>query len=185
MLVFRSFWVSTFVFIIIGCREQQSLGPENYRQWCDQSEVLIQKKVIDDFQFLTKYVPSEYFKTLGSFSPNSIHFQIEMRNTQGGDLLTGLAGDDTYFHRLSYINSSIHQDFKLIVNNKDTLPCVLAHLERTFSIGRDRIILQFEQDTMPKLDNITLQYDDHLFDIGRINVTYDKNKLRQIPILKI
>lgn len=176
---------SLMVLVLVACGKPRTLKANDYINWCNTSKELIKSKSMNGVGLWVKYMPQDYFKASNKQTGSTVHFQVELRTDDGMDLLAVSPGDQSYFQRLSYINAQIQKDFKLVVNQYDTLYCALAHLERTYGIGTDRISLEFPKDDNTPIQTITFQYDDHLFQVGRINVNYTKKDIAKIPSLKL
>tara|TARA_B100000745_G_C20029102_1_gene350250 strand:- start:87 stop:653 length:567 start_codon:yes stop_codon:yes gene_type:complete len=186
----RTFLIySLFALFFAACDRPSSLETPEYIKWCNASNELIKSNSMAGVYLWVKYIPSDFFvasgKQVESTNQSGLHFQVEIRTEDGLDMLSGTSGDPSYFERLSYINSKIQKDFKLIINQSDTLDCALAHLERTYGVGKDRISLEFPSEGIKKIESISFQYDDHLFQVGRINVNYSQKDLSHIPTLKL
>jgi len=94
--------------------------------------------------------------------------------------------EDSYFQMLDYLSNGIQNDFYL-VENGDTLPCLLCHYERNYGLtSLNRISLAFQnkhKTNMKYTGDKILAYEDKLFDIGLVHFKIREESLNNLPIL--
>lgn len=188
------------------------LAPKEYIRWIEDKEHGIQvKKTIGDYTFATVYKPYEYLIAReikkDSISAgildekiNSINdlqyfsFRISAENQNTELLKVGLSSQDEYYARIEYCSFKMQQDIKLVDNN-DTLNCVLFHFERVYNIAPyATFVLGFPLTEKEKKDiqqgkkivhpDKTLSYEDKIFGIGKVNLTIKGENINRIPKLK-
>lgn len=203
----------TFAFVLLfcACTGREELGMEEYVRWVENIENGLKKeKKIDQFAYRVFYKPAEYIAlrenrdAIENFSPDAIikrandlenyyqfNFDIVSVDGQTSVLQHNLSGgQQEYGARINYLISHAQQDFKL-VHGQDTLPCINYHFEQTFGLSSlNTIVLGFEKpkDTQKNTEaeeDIQLIFSNRLFNTGDIKFLFSKNKLAQIPRLKL
>jgi hypothetical protein len=110
-----------------------------------------------------------------------ITFSFRIKSIKGTHpLKDGNIVQKEYFEKLQYyINAQ--SDFKLVIDDSDTLECSLYHFERNFgSAPYINVNIGFKRDR-EITNNVTLLYFDRVFSNGLIKYKYDEEKLNQLP----
>ncbi|UZO80678.1 hypothetical protein NBT05_17265 [Aquimarina sp. ERC-38] len=139
----------------------------------------------DDIAFKATMVPLQYYILKHEGSQNlekvdSIYqslkeeriIEVEFQQEREDDLLKNKYTSRDYETSVKYMSFSMQNDFKALVDNKDTIPCSGLTFERNFKVAPfKRVLLYF--DNIPEGVPITLLYDDTLFSKGfmRFNFT--------------
>ncbi len=162
--------------------------------------------VFKDYSFSVKYIP-HHAQALRNFrdDPNrdslinqfvknnqtTAFFMLKIAKT--GDMVnqdlvkTVAKAERNYTSVLEYFSFNMQQDVKLVVG-KDTFPCVLWHYERGFDAKPNAtFLLSFNLRNNPETaqQDLTLNYEDHLFGVGILNLKVRKEPLTLLPQLKI
>jgi hypothetical protein len=173
---------------LLACGGIESLRPEEFGSWYLSSPAVNKTRTIGKFQMHCRFVNDDLHRyLLGSdYESNdyldfTFHFYVEGVN----DIWqSNIQSQGQYFDRLAYLNTSAKNDFKLVVNQVDTVPCALLHLERTFGIGPDKLNLSFPYENQTKqISDMRLIYDDKLFNMGRLTFYFSQEDLKHIPTL--
>lgn len=85
-----------------------------------------------------------------------------------------------------YFTKDAKNDFFLIENQKDTLPCVLFHLERYYDLQPfDIVNMSFERNSDGPSGDLVLHFKDRLVGIGDTQFSFKKKTINNIPELKL
>lgn len=200
------FWIySTLLILAAVCfscgKERQKLDPEQYLIAAKSNADLQVEKEFKDVTFQVRYrstdelildevsdkklTDSLYHKLRNKYKTLQ-YFTFTIVSARSAEILSHYEGEEDYYKLLDYLSSSIQNDFALVDNN-DTLACVLAHYERNFGLSSsNRISLAFEDKDQGKVkypsDKILL-YDDKLFETGLISFRFEKENLNNLPHL--
>ncbi len=196
--LYRSIYVFSLVLILSSC--SNSYTPREYKIWIESSENGFSKtKVLEELEYgvqfqtpeyklLQKLGPVDFFKITDVESELLSYdfdysFLFKITNLNGiPPLRYKLTDDKEYYGRIQYFNSAIQKDFFLIVEKKDTLPCLFAHLERDFGISPElRLQLSFGDVVEDK--NVQLCYIDKLYNNGMVKFTLNWKDLKELPKL--
>lgn len=188
------------VALLSGC-SRGPLAPRDYLKWlADEDHGLVQERSFDDLSLRLEYRPAEQMAlqekgldaTAAELAPaiaarkGAHYFNLRMRSLKTSDLLTARAQDeDDYFRRQYYFSSLVENDLSLVIG-EDTLPCSLVHFERTYgAVPFNNLVMSFVDDHEdPLREDVRLLYDDHAFDLGKVEFTIRKEDLQRIPALK-
>lgn len=163
---------------------------------------LIKKKEIAEFIYQAKYKPLDYIISQeangASVSQETYYkkvkeldglqyfdFRIEVDATNGELLKYRLSSVADYESRVEYVSFGMQKDIKLI-EGRDTLDCVLYHMERAYDITPyTTVLLGFKKNNADLNEDKTLVFYDNLFHNGTIKLTFIPADLTQIPHLEI
>jgi uncharacterized protein YuzB (UPF0349 family) len=101
-------------------------------------------------------------------------------------LLEGNDSSTRHFNRLSYCEFTMQENFAL-VDGKDTLPCEMYHFERNYNLAPlNNFILAFPDKgtTAGKPNDLTLLYEDKLFDLGQLEFRIKASDIKNIPTIE-
>lgn len=197
-----------FIILFSACGGREELGMNEYVRWVENIDNGLKKeKKIDQFAYRVFYKPAEYIALkenrdlIENLSPEAIinrakdlenyyqfNFDIVSVDGRTSVLQHNLSGgQQEYGARINYLVSQAQQDFKLVYG-QDTLPCTNYHFEQTFGLSAlNTIVLGFEKpkETQNQEEDIQLVFSNRLFNTGDIKFLFSKNKLAQIPRLKL
>jgi len=198
------FYISYLVLILLTSCVGSSListpiSPVAYIQWVENPDNgLNLHKEVGAFQFQLQYKPHEYLAIRAlrkteieaailqakvSEMEDLQYFTFQLGKQDGSDVLKsniGQSGD--YSKNIEYLSFGLQKDLKL-VEERDTLPCVLHHFERSYGITpAAKIVLAFPATSTIK--NKTFIYEDSHFGIGTIKMTISEQALANIPKIK-
>ncbi len=209
----NSFLITIVLFFTLSfahtCNERvASLEPDGYVNWVEDADNgLSVKKQLNKYTFELQYKPLEYVVlkdnsgkafTQGEMKKgtNEIgdmqYFTFRISDEKGGDLLRDdITAVDQFSTRLAYFANGMQKDVKLIENN-DTLSCLLFHFERTYGVDpRSTFVLGFPlgkkdgKGGMPSAADKIFLFDDHQLGAGPVYMTVGADKLNQVPLLKL
>lgn len=99
--------------------------------------------------------------------------EFEFEHNENKDLLESEFTGLDYEKSVSYMAAAIKNDFMLVTESNDTIPCSGVHFERHFKVSPfNRILLYF--GNVSPTDNIQLIYQDRLFGNGIFKFTFDE-----------
>ncbi len=199
--MYRVSFILFFVLLISSCAKKQ-LEPKELLEFIeDDSNGFVQTKTIDEYTFKVMYQPIEYI-VLKEIKDNILTKKIieekkkELDNLQyflleieipseKGDLLKyNLTDNNEYYYRLKYFSFDMQNDIQLI-ENKDTLPCVLYHFERTYGLtSKCKITLAFENSPKTNTNKIFV-LNENVLGVGIVKLQFDYKELLNIPELKL
>ncbi len=111
-------------------------------------------------------------------------FRIGSKDQKGDALEQGISNLAQYQDRLGYLASAIHHDF-MLVNDKDTIPCILHHYERNFQMAHfHQVLLSFKRPENMS-DEIRVIYNDRLLGTGKVQFVFKKERINNIPEINI
>jgi hypothetical protein len=185
-----------------GCisTRQKSLGAGEYISWVENPENgLFVTKPVGDYVFTLQYKPLPYVvmqdekrplkkkemqdKTV-SFSDMQ-YYTFRIGTVSGKDVQRfNIDNDQQFYSRLEYFSLNMQNDLKLI-DNGDTLPCLLYSFERTYGIDpRASFVIAFNKSKTPGAAK-TLMYSDQALGTGPILLSISASDLQQIPELSL
>jgi hypothetical protein len=115
------------------------------------------------------------------------HFNLQLKALKVKDLLNARSPDpDDYFRKQYYFGSLVDADLLLVIG-ADTLPCALAHFERTYGAAPfNELVVSFIDDSPePYRDDLHFIYNDRAFGLGPVEFVIRKEDLQQLPSLKL
>jgi hypothetical protein len=186
------------VISLLVCCNHASLSPRAYTEWVRNSENgLNVNKRIGDFDFSLQYKPVEFvimeqYKS-DTVSRKSIeghakeldgmqYYTLRIRSSLQNEMLrAGISDESEYASRLEYFLSYAQDDI-VLVENGDTLPCLLYHFERTYSLSPfNDIVLGFEKEPASAQYDKTLIFQDQALGTGPVQLTISSKDIQQIP----
>ncbi|MEO6302759.1 MAG: hypothetical protein ABIP51_06270 [Bacteroidia bacterium] len=117
---------------------------------------------------------------------DKVNFIIILEDVPGNnEVKQAVVNKDSYSKILSYGNTEMKNDFKLIQGN-DTNYCSLALIEPANSLQPViRIAISFSGLNALNKNNLTLIYNDRIFEQGPVKFNYTKTVFENIPALKL
>lgn len=101
----------------------------------------------------------------------------EFRDLAEDDILKEKFTKRNYEESVKYIAFAIQQDYTLLTESNDSIPCVGVHFERNFKVAPfKRVLLYF--DNVPENENIELIYKDNLFGNGTLKFNLNQERLK-------
>ena len=177
-----------------------SLTTQEYIDWVDDIDHgLVAIKSVGDYHYTLQHTPIEYIllKEYKTITPAAFqeekknrnglqYFKLQIATRQGNDLLKrGVADANEYEQRLNYLAYQMQHDIQL-VDNGDTLNCLLYHFERTYGLTPHRtVLLGFEASTRETYQDKTLIIDDKITQNGIVKLKLKANQLNNIPTLAL
>jgi hypothetical protein len=188
-----------------------ALIADDYVQWVKKPEngLCLQQKV-EDISFILQYEPLEYValrnlkaekvtKSLLESEKKQIsgfqYYTLTIETDKGTDILKyGTNSPYDLSQRIDYYSFRMQNDLKL-VEDKDTLPCIMFHFERTYGIAPySNFVLAFELSASEKacLDrgikyvykDKQFIFNDQILKKGIVKLKLKHADLDQLPIIK-
>jgi len=104
-------------------------------------------------------------------------FNDEILNYKPGN------GVDPYSERIDYYAFKMQKDITLVLNEKDTVPCILYHYERTYGVSPESdFMIGFKPLS---LKNAVLVYDNRFLTTGTVKFALNEKELTDQPQIKI
>lgn len=188
-MMIRLYTIIAFcLFFSTGCN--QSIHPNEYREWFESNEYLKKSRTIGDYTFDVRYRNGlyNYLKNQTAGKLNDTACQ-ELKNThcfliEISSLNQPIEISQVAQGNINYLMSDIQRDFTLKIGDED-VPCKLHHFERSFDLKQSlNLIAIFEYDVQSKED-LEFQFEDNLFNTGRNTFRFDHKTLSSIPNLTI
>ncbi|MDQ3110676.1 MAG: hypothetical protein M3R17_12350 [Bacteroidota bacterium] len=184
-----------------GIGKIQELPVAEYIQWVESEESgLHATKTISDYTFELQYKPLDYVvlqdKKQNDLTPAGLkaakedisdmqYYTFRIQVPKGKDANKyGLSNDQEFYGRLQYFSLEMQQDLELIENG-DTLPCLMFHYERTYGIDpRATFVMAFSSRGNSGADK-TLLFSDHTLGVGTVLITISGNDIKNTPALTL
>lgn len=182
--------------------KEKSLIPLEYVDWVNDKEHNLNKtKRIGEFGFTVFNKPVDYLicldqrkEEISTLSYDQVKkefgnllyfdFKIEADDIPTELLKYKVGGEAEYQRRITYFAYEMQNDFCLVDNN-DTLPCIMFHYERTYDIvPYAKVLLGFDPLKNNASKTFEFIYQDRVFSNGLIKFTFRKSDLENIPKLK-
>lgn len=180
------------------------MSPAEYIQWKKNESKINRVKTVNDIEFHLAFNPKEHM-ALKELGPNAsakeirkaissyeelyyFTLRIKAPNNQEELLKYQLNTRNEYTQRVNYLSFDIQKDVWIVVDNTDTIPCGISHFERAYNVTNfSDILLGFDKVQLNKLNpnwkEITVIYNDKLFNKGIQKFNFDKSLLEETPKL--
>ena len=178
------------------------LEPQEYLRWVESEDNgMFGIKTIENMEYRIHYKPHDYI-ALKSLLDNDIsefdkkkeelgdlqYFTFQLKTVTGSNspLKYNLQTENEYYDRIAYLSFGIQKDLKLIENG-DTLNCVLAVFERNYNIAPvSTFSLAFETKLgQHEIHTKEFVFTDKVFKNGPIRIQIKEKDIKNIPELKI
>tara|TARA_R110002072_G_scaffold287464_4_gene453160 strand:+ start:31897 stop:32496 length:600 start_codon:yes stop_codon:yes gene_type:complete len=188
------FWISS---LLIACgntsNENKSQEDSSYRIYNLEKTGWKSKSITHSFKdisYKATAVPIEYYilknntdqtiQAIDSISKtyeNERIIEFEFEQIQSKDLLDSEFTGLDYDKSVNYMASIIKNDFLVVTESNDTIPCSGVHFERHFKVSPfNRILLYFEG--IAPSENIQLIYQDRLFQQGIFKFKFNETPFK-------
>lgn len=178
-----------------------SLTKDQFNKWVNDNGVAV--KEINSTIFSAKYLPPSWI--ILSENPNinnSMVFDSLLREYDGiyyflfsiskndntRELLKNLSENnyDSYDDLVKYFSFEIQSRFKLL-DNGDTLNCSFSHFERSFDTNSQlNLLIAFDKiKNKNSMHDLTLVYNDELFNVGPVKLLFPQKIVFNTPSLKL
>ncbi len=190
------------LFAGFGCSAPEELSPVDYRAWVENPDNgLLAFRELGNYRFELQYRPKDYIllkenrgavtdaatweaekQSLGDLQYYS--FKISSLSGNASPLENELQAPEEYYHRLAYLSNAVQEDLSL-VQNGDTLPCRMLHLERTYQLAPySQLMLAFEAPPADQGDR-KLVFRDRVFGTGIVQFTLAAADLARQPQIQL
>ncbi|WP_286914429.1 hypothetical protein [Flavobacterium sp. UBA4197] len=191
MKIVKAFFTACSLLLLLSCAKDKKGGSDdseireryyNLEKIGWKSKVYSQK--VDQFDFTATEVPIQYYllKDKGNanlflvdslYNDNKrervIEFTFEQENEK--DILDPETTGIPYEDGVKYMSFSIENDFSVVINQKDTIPCSGALFERSYKITPYQKVMLFFSNIDPNA-KIQLLYKDNLFKKGTLKFQF-------------
>lgn len=198
-------YIFLFIFytcFFLSCKQKQ-VTPDEYLEWYKKNKKdLIIRKEIGDLWFEAEYTPIDYlilkqlnyngefdkdsFLTIKKDKENMEYFiyRIGLKNNPVDLLNYNLTDKNEYFSRIQYYSFYFKDNIRLITD-KDSLSCNLSLFERTYGLTPYLTLnIMFNKTQNIKTEKI-IEYEDVIFNSGKIKILFNKKIFKNIPTIKI
>lgn len=179
----------------------------------DEENGLVKKKYINHLELTMKYLPPAYLvhrelrddtsftvkqkDSILSLYSNNLTFVLSVNpDERDGDspiedvLFYNLKSKEEYTQRMMHLNFEIKEDLELICDDKIKYSPVLTNMENSYGLSKGRnITLVFTplktKDEFLKAKNITVSWNDEVFETGQHYFSFDAAQLFSTPGLKL
>ncbi|MDP1801743.1 MAG: hypothetical protein Q8L81_10345 [Bacteroidota bacterium] len=201
--MFKNLTIIIFlIFATCACNKKKSLASDDYIKYLNSKDGgLINLKEFNDIVFKAKIQTPEMIALSYSSGSemNQIKYKKDLQDHKGQINFIVLIEDansnkkvkeavvtkETYGQILAYGNTGLKDDFKLI-QGVDTIYCSLVIVEPANSLQPIvRIALSFSGVNSLSESDLTLIYNDKIFNQGPIKFNYSKSTFQNIPDLKL
>ncbi len=178
------------------------ISPYEYVEWVKNPEHNLNRtKEINEFTFTLLNKPLDYIISIDQRKESITGSEYTKLKNEFGDLMYfdftieaakaptellkyKVSGEAEYQRRVTYFSYEMQKDFSLI-DDLDTLPCILFHYERTYDIvPYGKVLLGFNPLKNISGKTFEFMYHDKVFNNGYIKFTIRKSDLENIPKLK-
>jgi len=196
----RAPWILLLCFLA-ACRQGPLTPAQYYAYITDPGNGLCTEHVGAEVRIALQYRPPASIVLPFLHGPNeadsvrafvdeqagAYHFQVKFQALQEHDvLLAGGAGTAEYYRRQQYFMEGVADDLWLIADG-DTLPCAIAHFERTYGAAPfNNLMVSFVGGPEAKpAQELRLFYEDNAFGEGLLELHVSRRALAAIPSLKL
>jgi len=183
---YRFAWISVglglLVFaVLFACKKQYFVSMPDTEKVYYTNDALVLRKEIGNYFFELKHAPDQ-----SSENDTQEHqsFILKIGVMKGNDILSEGIGDESEYHtRLTYFDQEAQSDMKL-VENGDTLSCLLYHFERNYGIAPfNNIVMTFPNAKDKTILNDKLFiFEDNILGLGTIKFKLEKEFLKKLSI---
>ncbi|WP_234387196.1 hypothetical protein [Aquimarina sp. Aq78] len=103
--------------------------------------------------------------------------EIEFKQEQEDDVLKSEYTNRDYESAVKYMSFTIENDFKIVTQSGDTIPCLGTTFERNFKVAPFKRLLLHFGNILPE-ENIKLIYEDHLFGNGILKFKFTETPIK-------
>jgi hypothetical protein len=180
--------------------QNNEVSVKEYVDWNAEEKQLVYNKELDEYEFTVKYIPAELIviremradtgavdkKIFGEQvrEKENLHYLVfKMKAHHTDDILKKIsysAGE--YSGVVQYMSFDIQKDLKLIENG-DTLSCVLCHFERSYGLSPYcSFVLGFEKmKKSSTINDLIFLYEDKILNVGPVKILIKKEDLEDMP----
>lgn len=192
----RLFVILILFSFLVSCKKA-TLSHVDYINWVENEDNgLNVGKEFKDINYQILYKPVSYIvakelvnggiknnevatriKELGDMQYATLRIKVANSNEVMG---ANIKSQNEYYERLEYFMNNIQNDLVLI-EDKDTLPCLLAHFERSYGLSPyNNFVLAFGKSINKKADKLIV-FDDNIFGTGRVILKIENKDIEDEP----
>lgn len=189
--------VTLSTIVLAGCSK---LKPDEFIKWFENPENgFIKEKQVDSFLFRFQYRPNDLmaltafnadpnqkFSLLESEFSDAWYFRLNIceKDRKKDALKTNLRSEQEYFERVLYLSETIKSNAFLILENLDTVRCLLHSYERTYNINPCQTLLfSFPKSSKSSISKMIIM--DHGFTGKPVEILFDKINEANYPKLNL
>ena len=194
-------WFFAFLFFMCSCTPRE-LNPADYVKWVESKDHgLVKEKKIGNMHFLAQYKPYEYVvlkeEGLAKVTRKAmteqlnqmgdlIYFTLRMQSLDGSDpLKIGVNTKEEYYSRIKYLSFDVQRDLRLVLGG-DTIKCVIANYDRSYSLKPEiTLIAGFLYKKSKVTDDLEFIYTDKIFNSGPVMMNFSVSDIKKLPNLKL
>jgi hypothetical protein len=176
----------------------KELDLNGFVNWYKENENLHKKSEAGEFNYILNYLPSEsmallelrrekydiwkFKKTCESYSHMLyFNFKIELNGSKAELLKYNLKDPGQYEQRVKYISFEMQKDIYIEQNGQEMHPD-MYQFERIFNVAPYcTVMMAFDRKKINPEKDITLVYNDKLFDKGIIKFHFKEGQLTDLP----
>jgi len=199
------FFFSVLLCIVLSGCARNELAPAEYEAWyVEEKKSLQAEKQVGELKFELQYRPADHVLLLDTKNMQLSAAELEARRRElaglqhftlrlsaeghTDDLLKfRLSNAGEYASRVEYFAFGLQKELKL-VEDGDTLPCVLFQYERTFGVSPySTFVLAFpaREPKKKSAQDKTLIYNDVIFGSGPVKLTVRGERIDEVPQLTL
>lgn len=189
-----------FALLVWSSCNPSSLSPADYMAWVrNDDNGLRVEKVIDQYTFSLQYKPFEY-EALQELGPakatrssveakramydSTQYFTLHIKSGNHQEVLNTNGNALEQAQWLEYFMGPAQDDI-LLVDGKDTLPCILYHFERSYNLDNgNAIVLGFEKTSRSHTGDKEIIYNDQVLETGPVHFTISQAAIQKIPQIR-
>jgi len=198
----KLFYVVIICFLFACSNQPKELNLKDYYAWINNTESgLIKQKEGNNIIVEVKYIPAEVL-ALKSFNRDQsksyeqyledynkgINFIMKIDSKNGDVMLEDVEEYADYEQKVNQLNFDIENLIKLRVGKSEAIKPVLTNFENTYGVQSHRIInivFPISLNGINKNENIVLLFNDEIFRSGMYSFSYEAEKLKNYPKLKM
>ena len=179
----------------------EDLQLQDYKKYINAYEDLTVNRALSEINYKCVLIPADFnavknlredladsiYKAQIRLNEGFVYFNVFMEPGENNNSILDPSKLDQEEHarRIKYFNSMAQNEFKLLVGN-DSVDCSLYLFENPYNISnRVSVLLGFMIKGNRKPEDMTLLYNDMLFNEGPVRFYYSKNTIQNLPRLVI
>jgi len=176
-------------FLVAGCSDKPSIknGVKSFnldgKEWKSLSVIneiggiSYKSSLVPIEYYLLKYAPKDSIKILSDKMSKERVIEFEFQQDDKKDILSKEFTKRDYKSSVEYLSFKIRNDYKLVVNNKDTIKCSGVLFERNYKVAPFKRILLYFNGVEPD-SKIKLIYYDNLFHNGILKFNFSERPIK-------
>ncbi len=198
MKLFYLIQIILLIAVLFSCKSPATLNKDEYLKWYQENKdsfiftkdidvVHYSLEIIPESVFLAKRLEKEQNQQSRIVDNKALQYIFKISNVKGNSILYyGIRQQQDYFNRVNYYSFGAENDF-LLFNKSDTSYCNGVHFERTYELTPYITLdLNFsDMDLYSNKNDLTFEYNDQVFNNGKIRFVIPYKTINSIPKLKL